>query len=66
MALIEEEIEALESEISISEIKMAEPENFSNPEKLAEINSIYETLKNKLEQKNNEWETLVLEIEDHE
>lgn len=63
---LENEIESIEIEITKAEEKMAEPDVYSNLDKLAESNKLYNNLKNKLEERNANWDQIAEEIEDME
>ncbi len=63
---IENEIELIEKEITQVEEQMSEPETYKNLDKLEEANKKYNTLKIKMDNKNNSWEQLVDKIEELE
>jgi ATP-binding cassette subfamily F protein 3 len=60
---IENEIESLELEKNKVEESMADPDIYANPDKLSEVNSRYNEVKNKINKKNLEWETLVEQLD---
>ena len=67
---IRKEIEALEQEIEALEIKktelearLSEPEVFSNPEKLSEVNMAYGKVNDDLEEKNQSWDARIMLLE---
>lgn len=62
----EKDIELLEKEIENMEVQLSDPEIYTKIEKLNEINNKYETLQKKLVEKNNNWEKIVLKLEDLE
>ena len=59
---VERDIEKLESEIQLIEIKLSDP-NFYNDSKFLETNKTYKSLQEKLEGKMLEWENLSFELE---
>jgi ATP-binding cassette subfamily F protein 3 len=66
LGAVENEIESLEIEISQLEEKMADPDVYSNLDKLAEVNTHYDNLKKKLEDLNADWSQLAEEMEELE
>ncbi|MBC7885716.1 MAG: ABC-F family ATP-binding cassette domain-containing protein [Saprospiraceae bacterium] len=59
---VERHIEKLEGEIQVLEIKLSEPNFYSDPH-FMETNKKYKTLQDELEVKMLEWETLSFEVE---
>lgn len=60
---VETALEKLEKEKTTLEAQLADPDNFSDSEKLAKINQTYEANLESLKTKDAEWETLVEQIE---
>ncbi len=60
---VENQIESMESEISGLEELMADPDIYSDIDKLQKVNTNYESLKNELEIKNAEWEKLMEQLD---
>ena len=60
---IELEIETLEQKKAKLEAKLSEPEVFSNPEKLSEVNEAYNKVNFDLKEKNLLWDTRIMLIE---
>lgn len=63
---LEDDIQLGEEELKVIEEQMAGPEFYSNVDKLQELNTKYDKLKKQMEKKNNEWEEIVLKIEELE
>ncbi|MFT6866071.1 MAG: ATP-binding cassette subfamily F protein 3 [Cyclobacteriaceae bacterium] len=57
--LAELTIEKLEEEIASYEQKLADPDNFSDPQKMDKLNNKYQSKKSELEKANTKWEELV-------
>ncbi|PWL32086.1 ABC-F family ATP-binding cassette domain-containing protein [uncultured Roseivirga sp.] len=66
LAETESTIEQIEGEIANIEKDMAKPEVFENPDTLAEKTEKHTQLKQQLESKQENWETIYLEIEELE
>ncbi len=60
---VENQIESMESEISGLEELMADPDIYSDIDKLQKVNTNYESLKKELEIKNAEWEKLMEQLD---
>lgn len=60
---VETALEKLEEEKTTLEAQLADPDNFSDSEKLAKINQTYEANLESLKTKDAEWESLVEQIE---
>ena len=56
----------LEKEVNNLELELAKPEVYGNVDKLAEYNLLYEQKKGLLDKVQQQWDTLVLEIEEKE
>lgn len=63
LSKIESQIESDEKEKSELEKELANPENFTNSEKLEGLNRAYESIILSLEEQNNQWEVVGLQIE---
>lgn len=63
---VESALEKLEEEKTSLEAHLADPENFNDSEKLAQINQTYESNLESLKAKDAEWEALVEKIEELE
>ncbi|MFC2188468.1 ABC-F family ATP-binding cassette domain-containing protein [Fulvivirgaceae bacterium LMO-SS25] len=61
---LEENIAQMEKKKKQLEAELAKPEIFGNFEKLAEVNSEFEELQQKLSKSNKEWEALFLKLEE--
>lgn len=61
---VEQHVTLLEQKVNEAEEQLAKTEIFSNPDKLFLANQLYEKLKSELQNKNDQWETLVMEIEE--
>ena len=61
---LEENIAQMEKKKKQLEAELAKPEIFGNFEKLAEVNSEFEVLQQKLNKSNKEWEALFLKLEE--
>lgn len=60
---IENQIEKIEAEISSAENEMAKTETYSVPERLSEVNDIFEKAKRELEKKQFSWEDIADQID---
>jgi len=67
---LEKELEGIEAKIEQAEIKVTETENemaktevYSNPERLSEVNTLFETAKNSLESLQSKWEDIADKID---
>lgn len=60
---LEPEIQALELEAEDLEKEMAKPGVYSDPDKLLEYNTKYQKIKDNLQLKNEEWESLVHQLD---
>ena len=60
------EIEKLEKEKSSVEVEMSKPDNYSNPDKLAELNVKLNSILSKLSLINKDWEFIAEHIDDLE
>lgn len=60
--IVERDISRLENEIGLLELKLSDPNFYTDPH-FSEVNKKYKTLQNNLEAKMLEWETLSFEIE---
>lgn len=63
---LEATIEQLEAEVTELEKEMAQPEVYGDEEKMKERSAAHEKTKNRLHSKQEDWETLYLEIEELE
>ncbi|MDX1628875.1 MAG: ATP-binding cassette domain-containing protein, partial [Fulvivirga sp.] len=63
---IEKQIESLELQIKELEEEMAKPAVFSDPDRLAEVNTAFQKLKEELESLHEQWEEKVLALDDVE
>ncbi|WP_258103431.1 ABC-F family ATP-binding cassette domain-containing protein [Marinoscillum sp. MHG1-6] len=59
---VEASIEKLEEEIASYETKLADPDNFNDPQKMQKLNNKYQSKKAELEKANSQWEQLVEKI----
>ncbi|MBL6449419.1 ABC-F family ATP-binding cassette domain-containing protein [Fulvivirga sp. 29W222] len=66
LSKIEEQIEAVEKDITLAEKEMADPTVFGNPDKLQEANTRYEKSKAQLQALNDQWELKAEEIDELE
>ncbi|EMR03470.1 putative ABC transporter ATP-binding protein YheS [Cesiribacter andamanensis AMV16] len=62
----EKQVTALEQQEAKLEAELAKPEVFGNPERLLEVNSQYTSTKEKLEAAQQQWEDLMLRLEELE
>ena len=60
---IEAKIEQAETKVTETENEMAKPEVYSNPERLSEANTLFETAKNNLESLQSKWEDIADKID---
>ena len=61
---LEETISSLESKITETEAKLADPSVYNDVKALADLNRFYADIKQKLEKANDAWETAMMEAEE--
>ncbi|WP_149240127.1 ABC-F family ATP-binding cassette domain-containing protein [Dyadobacter sp. 32] len=61
---LEETISNLESKITETEAKLADPSVYNDVKALADLNRFYADIKQKLEKANDAWETAMMEVEE--
>lgn len=61
---LEETISSLESKITETEAKLADPSVYNDVKALADLNRFYADIKQKLEKANDAWETAMMEVEE--
>ncbi|MBW3544631.1 MAG: hypothetical protein KY428_03365 [Bacteroidetes bacterium] len=60
----EQQVTVLEQQQATLESELAKPEVFGNPDRLLEVNAQYTAVKEKLEKAQEQWETLMLQLEE--
>jgi ATP-binding cassette subfamily F protein 3 len=60
---VEQEVQQLESQLTALESQLADPMVYGNPEALQQVTQQFEANKKALDQKNNQWESLMETIE---
>lgn len=61
---LEETISSLESKITETEAKLADPSVYNDVKALGDLNRFYADIKQKLEKANDAWETAMMEVEE--
>ncbi len=61
---LEETISSLETKITETEAKLADPSVYNDVKALADLNRFYADIKQKLEKANDAWETAMMEVEE--